>query len=181
MVVVFFAEGFEEVEALATVDVLRRAKIDVKMIGIHEILVRGSHGIGVEMDGGFEDIGSINDVQCIVLPGGMPGSNNLKASGKVGEWLKKAEASGKYVAAICAAPIVIGHFGIMEGKKFTCYPGFEKELPNHLHVPESVVADGKLITAKGIGVALDFGLEIVKHLKDSATSDALRAQMVMKS
>ncbi|MDW7659805.1 MAG: DJ-1/PfpI family protein [Bacillota bacterium] len=181
MVVVFFAEGFEEVEALATVDVLRRAKIEVKMIGIHEKLVRGSHGISVEMDGGFEDIGSIDNVQCIVLPGGIPGATNLKASAKVGEWLKKAESNGKYVAAICAAPIVIGHFGIMEGKKFTCYPSFEKELPNHLHIPESVVTDGKLITAKGVGVALDFGLEIVKHLKDPITSDTLRAQMMMRN
>lgn len=180
MVVVFFAEGFEEVEALATVDVLRRAKIDVKMIGIHERCVKGAHGISVEMDGGFEDIGSIDDVQCIVLPGGMPGSNNLKADTMVGKWLKTAEVNGKYVAAICAAPIVLGHFGIMEGKKFTCYPGFEKDLPNHSHVLEPVVTDDKLITARGVGVALDFGLEIVKHLKDPITSDALRAQMVMR-
>lgn len=180
MVIVFFAEGFEEVEALGTVDVLRRAKIDVKMIGIHDKSVKGSHGIIVKMDGGFDDIGSIDDVECIVLPGGMPGANNLKANEKVGEWLKKAESNGKYVAAICAAPLVLGHFKIMEGKNFTCYPSFEKHLPNHQHVAESVVVDGKLITAKGVGVALDFGLKIVEHLKDSSTSETLRTSMVMK-
>ncbi len=180
MVIVFFAEGFEEVEALGTVDVLRRAKIDVKMIGIHDKTVEGSHGIIVKMDGGLEDIGSIDDVECIVLPGGMPGANTLKASEKVGKWLKQAESNGKYVAAICAAPLVLGHFEIMEGKKYTCYPGFEKHLPNHQHVSGSVVVDGKLITAKGVGVALDFGLKIVEHLKDTDASDTLRASMVMK-
>ncbi|MBE0449619.1 MAG: DJ-1/PfpI family protein [Clostridia bacterium] len=180
MVVVFFAEGFEEVEALGTVDVLRRAKIDVKMIGIQSMTVKGSHGINVGMDGVFEDLGSVDDLECIVLPGGMPGTDNLKANDKVGKWLKNAEANGKYIAAICAAPIVLAHFGIMKGKKFTCYPGYEKDLPNHVHVSESVVTDGKLITARGVGVALEFGLEIVKHLKNPITSDALRTQMVMR-
>ena len=127
MFYVFLAEGFEETEALAPVDVMRRAKLDVKTVGVTGECVTSSHGVPVKADITIDNI-DLDDVQGVVLPGGMPGTLNLEANEKVLEAVKYSCENGKIVAAICAAPSILGHLGILDGKKATCFPGFEKEL-----------------------------------------------------
>ena len=125
MFYVFLAEGFEETEALAPVDVMRRAKLDVKTVGVTGECVTSSHGVPVKADITIDNI-DLDDVQGVVLPGGMPGTLNLEANEKVIEAVKYSCENGKIVAAICAAPSILGHLGILDGKKATCFPGFEK-------------------------------------------------------
>lgn len=179
MVYVFFAEGFEEVEGLSVVDVLRRAGITVQMVGIKEKKVRGAHGINIEMDVLIDEIDENQPVEALVLPGGIPGTTNLMASAKLGKLLKHAEKNDKLIAAICAAPSALAHFEVMEGKKATCYPGFESKMERYIHVTDSVVQDGNLITGKGVGVALQFALEIVRVLKSEPAANTLRGQMLL--
>ena len=127
MFYVFLAEGFEETEALAPVDVMRRAKLDVKTVGVTGECVTSSHGVPVKADITIDNI-DLDDDQGVVLPGGMPGTLNLEANEKVLEAVKYSCENGKIVAAICAAPSILGHLGILDGKKATCFPGFENEL-----------------------------------------------------
>ncbi len=156
MVYVYLAEGFEEIEALAPVDILRRCGVEVKTVGVTGKVVSGSHGICVEADILPEAV-SLADAQMLVLPGGIPGTPNLEKDARVTEALKAANAQGKYIAAICAAPSVFGHLGLLAGKKATCYPGFEPELAGAETLEDGVVCDGNIITAKGAGRASDFG------------------------
>ena len=173
MVYMFLAGGFEEIEALCPLDLLRRAGVEVTTVGIGGDMIRGAHGITVQADipeGLYADAAP----EMVILPGGMPGSKNLDESRTVDTALKVAARRGAYIAAICAAPMVLGHRGLLQGKEAICYPGFEKELTGAKISNKRVVRDGNVITAAGMGVALEFGLELVAALKGREVAENLR-------
>lgn len=173
MIYMFLANGFEEIEALCPLDLLRRAGLEVTTVGIGGEAVCGSHGIVVNAD--IPEILYADAApEMVILPGGMPGSKHLDESRTVDVALRAATKSGAYIAAICAAPMVLGHRGLLQGKNAICYPGFEKELTGATLSDKKVVRDGNIITAAGMGVALDFGLELVKVLKGEDAALALR-------
>lgn len=159
MVYLFLAEGFEEVEAITPVDILRRAGVDVATVAVadsQDKVVIGAHGIKVTADLSLTDI-NYDDIDAIVLPGGMPGTRNLDASEDVRQALKYSFDNDRLICAICAAPSVLGHLGFLKGKKATCFPGFEKELHAAVFTGAEVTIDGKIITADGPGAAMQFG------------------------
>ena len=180
MIYVFLAEGFEEIEALTPVDILRRAGLEVTTVGIGKELIRGAHGIFVQAD--MVDVMYRDSApEMLILPGGMPGSTNLDESKTVDAALKAGARKGAYLCAICAAPLVLGKRGYLEGKRAVCYPGFEGYLTGAtVSETEGVVRDGNVITAKGMGVAFDFGLELVRALKDNETADKIKASVYAK-
>ncbi|MGT2910691.1 DJ-1 family glyoxalase III [Streptococcus cameli] len=161
-VAVLLAEGFEEIEALTPVDVLRRAEITCETIGLSSLEVTGSHGITVKADKVFD--GNLSEYDLIVLPGGMPGSAHLRDHDGVIKALQKASLSHQKIAAICAAPIVLEKAGLLEGKNYTCFPGKEKEIATGNHQTEIVVVDDNLITSRGAGTALAFSYQLVDIL-----------------
>lgn len=173
MIYVFLADGFEEVEALATVDVLRRAGLEVKTVGVTGGIVSGSHSIPVVCDAAIEDIKPDESLQAVVLPGGMPGTTNLEKSEKVNEFIDYAVSNDKYVCAICAAPSILGKKGLLDGREAICFPGFEEYLYGAEVSDKSVVADGKFITAKACGVALKFGKVIAEQFIGKEKADML--------
>ena len=150
MVYVFLADGFEDIEALAPIDILRRANVDVKTVGVTGKEVTSSHGVTVKADISVSDIKLDSDLELIVLPGGMPGTLNLEASVGVQKAIDFCAANDKYIAAICAAPSILGHKGLLKGKKATCFPGFEKDLVGADACSDLVVIDGKFITGNGL-------------------------------
>ena len=153
---VFLAEGFEEIEGLTVVDILRRAGIDVVTISVMgQKEVCGSHKITVLADALFEEV-NFEEYEGIVLPGGMPGTTNLGGHSGVNQIIKSFAEQGKLVAAICAAPSVLGQAGILEGKKAACYPGFEDKLTGAEVTFEEVAEDGNVITSRGMGTAIPF-------------------------
>lgn len=163
-VIVFLADGFEEVEALTPVDLLRRAGADVKMVSISdELTVRGAHNIYINADSKISDVNE-HDVDLFVLPGGMPGTKNLDKDEKVTSIIKNAFDDNKLIGAICAAPSVLGHVGILKDKSACCYPGFEGELTGADVKFEPVVESGNVITSRGMGTAIDFGLKLIELL-----------------
>ena len=176
MVYVFLAEGFEEMEALAPIDRLRRVGVEVTTVGVGGKLIKGAHGVGFTADSDGEDL-DFSDVDCVVLPGGMPGTTNLDASPMVEICLMKAAEKKALISAICAAPSVLGHKGLLKGKKATCFPGFEEDLLGALHTGAPVEKDGNIITARGAGVALDFALALVAELKGETAAKELRESL----
>ena len=174
MIYLFLANGFEETEALVPLDLLRRAGCEVTTVGVGgSDTVRGSHGITVMAD--LPDTMFADSApEMVVLPGGMPGAKNLAESPVVGAALRATARNGGYLAAICAAPMVLGRAGLLAGKNATCFPGFEKELTGAKVMTDRVVTDGKVITAAGMGVAMQFGLELVKALRGKDAAEALR-------
>lgn len=160
MIIVLLADGFEEIEALTPVDMLRRAGADVKTVGVTSKIAVGSHGIPVVCDITPDEI-PMNDVSMAIFPGGMPGALNLDAAPCTDEIISSVLARGGRIAAICAAPLVFGRRGLLNGKRATCYPGFENELVGAICTDEGVVTDGQITTAKAMGVALDFAKELV--------------------
>ena len=179
MVLVLLADGFEEIEALTPVDILLRGGVAVKTVGIGSKTVKGSHGISVLCDLDEEEAARC-DFDMLILPGGMPGATNLDNSPTVQNLLADAVEGGKRIAAICAAPFILGKRGLLKGKKATCYPGFEEELKGATLTDAGVVTDGKITTAKGMGVALDFALELLSLLKNEAEAERV-GQAVMKT
>ena len=177
-VYLFLAPGFEEIEALTVVDLLRRASISITTVSISDSLnVTGSHNISVVADTLFSDC-DFTDGDMFVLPGGAPGTCNLNAYEPLKNLLRKAFADGKYIAAICAAPMVLGHLGFLEGRKATCYPGFEEHLLGADHTTESVIVDGTIITSRGLGTAIDFSGELIALLLDRSISDQIKKQII---
>ncbi len=173
MIYVFLANGFEEVEALAPVDLLRRAGKQVTLVGIGGEEIQGAHGITVRAD--------IPDVlfrdpnpEAILLPGGMPGAKNLDASPVVDTAIRVTAKNGGYVCAICAAPYLLGKRGLLKGKKATCYPGFEPELTGATVTGERLVQDDRFVTAMGPGVAVEYGFLLVELLAGKDKADELR-------
>ena len=177
MIYLFLAEGFEEIEALAPLDILRRAGKQVRTVGVTGKTVTGSHGIPVECDMVVQDVDPDETPEAVILPGGMPGTKHLDNSLFVAAFSKAVFKNGGLVCAICAAPSVLGHNGILAGKKATCFPGFESELKGAVLSEQSVCRDGNVITAKGAGVALDFGFAIVSALCGDDTAKKLAASM----
>ncbi|MHC1748867.1 MAG: DJ-1 family glyoxalase III [Cellulosilyticaceae bacterium] len=175
--IIYFAEGYEEVEAIATVDVLRRAKIEVIMVGIDGKIIESSRGIKINMDMEIEQV-TYEDVDLLVIPGGMPGVSNLEKNEKVKKSLENFNEEGKLIGAICAAPSLLGKLGILKGKKATCYPGFEMYLKDAEYCDEKVVVDANIITAKGAGVSLDFAYSIVEIMKGKELAKELRKAMI---
>ena len=172
----FLADGFEEVEALAPLDLLRRAGLDIKTVGIGKKQITGAHGIKVEADLSEDQLGGVAD--AVILPGGMPGTLNLDASKTVEGALLATHKNGGYVCAICAAPRVLGRLGLLDGKRFTCYPGTEELVPNGIFTAERVTVDGKIVTARGMGCAVDFGLALVDLFCGKETADKLRTATI---
>ncbi len=170
MVYVFLADGFEEIEALATVDIIRRAGIECTTVGVGNAVITGAHNIKVTADSTTLKYG---DVDAVILPGGMPGTANLEQSDIVISAVKYAADNNKLIAAICAAPSILGHLGLLEGKTATCYDGFEKDLIGARVSGDKVCVDGNIITARGAGVAIDFALEIVAFLKNRKTAEKI--------
>ncbi len=176
MIYVFLADGFEETEAIAPIDVMRRAKLEVKTVGVTGEYVTSSHRITVKADILPEDI-NFDDIEGVVLPGGMPGTLNLEASKYVIEAVKYSYENGKIVAAICAAPSILGHLGYLEGRKATCFPGFESELKGADYTAAHTETDGSIITAKGAGCAIEFGHAIVTALRSKKSADIVIENM----
>ena len=179
MIYMFLAEGFEEVEALAPLDLIRRAGLEIKTVGVGSKVVVGSHGIPVTADITADEL-SDNNPDMIILPGGMPGTKNLDASETVHKAIADAVKNDAYICAICAAPMILGKLGLVRGKNAVCYPGFEEYLDGATVPDKKVVRDGKIITAKGMGAAIEFGLAIVSALKDEKTADSLAVATISK-
>lgn len=176
MIYILTAPGFEEVEALAPVDLLRRAELEAVIAGVGSRMVTGSHGIQIISDMLVEEVDP-ETIDMLVLPGGMPGTLNLEKSPVVQKLIDHCVERGKWVCAICAAPSILGHKGLLEGKEAICFPGFESELAGAKLSASPVVRDGKIITAKGAGVAIDFGLMLVEVLKGQAVAQKLRSSL----
>ncbi len=177
MVYMFLAEGFEEIEALCPLDLMRRASIDVTTVGVGGKSVTGAHGITVLADIADVDFRA-DDMEMVFLPGGMPGTLNLAASKTVIGAIRSAVDYDSYIAAICAAPSILGDMGLLKGKQAVCYPGFEDRLTGATIPERKVVLDDNVLTAKGMGAALEMGLKIVEIFKGKAFADDLRNAVI---
>lgn len=161
MIYAFLADGFEETEAIAVIDVIRRAGIPLTTVSIKDSTeVTGSHNIKVMADSKIDDV-DFEKADLLFLPGGVTGTKNLGECKKLCTELKSFAQKGKRLAAICAAPSILGQLGLLEGKKATCYPGWEDKLSGAEYIPEKVITDGNISTGKGMGASIDLGLEIV--------------------
>ncbi|MCM1088895.1 MAG: DJ-1/PfpI family protein [Muribaculaceae bacterium] len=177
-VCVFFAEGYEEIEALTVVDILRRAGVTVEMVSITgEKKVTGSHKIPVEMDKLFEEV-DFEQTDMIVLPGGMPGTINLEAFEPLMKQVEAFYAQKKYIAAICAAPSIFGHRGMLQGRCACANPGFESHLEGADVKKEPAVVDGHVITSRGMGTAIPFGLAILGQLEGADAVAKMKEKIV---
>jgi len=179
-VAVLLADGFEEIEAVTVIDVLRRADIQVRTLALKDKLVKGAHGIDIHADGLLE-VEQGMDWDLVVLPGGQPGANTLRDDPRVESLLERQLGHNKMVAAICAAPIALGAHGMLKGRNVTCYPGFEDQLIDAHLSRETVVIDQKLTTSRGPGTALAFALALVTQLKGQTLADKLRQEMQANS
>lgn len=171
MVALLLADGFEEVEAATPIDILRRAGIEVKTFSIStEQYVCGAHNIMIDSD---DYIGNIDygEVDAVILPGGLQGTQNLGNCKDVQHILDYMYENNKIICAICAAPSILGKSGYLKGKRATCFPGFEEYLKGAEYTAERVTVDGRFITSKGMGTAMDFALAIVEYIKDKKTAD----------
>ena len=180
MVYLFLAEGFEEIEALCPLDLLRRAGADVKTVGVTGAWVKGSHGITVQADIACRDIVLDESLEMVIFPGGMPGTTNLENSKEAMDALDYAYRHGVTIAAICAAPSIPGKRGYLSGRNAVCFPGFEKYLTGANISEKSVVTDENFITGKGMGAALPFGLALVESLYGPDEAEKLRANIQAK-
>ena len=177
-VIVFLAEGFEETEALSVIDILRRAEIPVTSVSVEkDKMVKGAHDVPVQADMLFDDV-DFDKYDMIVMPGGMPGAKNLKEHEGVRKQVT-AFVKDKQVGAICAAPMVLGSLGLLDGKRVTCYPGFEPELIGATVTGEAVTVDGNIITGKGPALAMKFSLQIVETLAGKAMRDEVSNALLM--
>ena len=176
-IMVPFADGFEEIEAITNIDVLRRAEINVITISLEKKIVEGAHNIEFITEGNINDV-DITQLEGIVLPGGMPGAVNLRDDKKIIDIVKELYKNNKLIGAICAAPIVLEKAGIINDKKVTSYPGFENKLKSCEYKSDRVVIDGNIITGRGPGTALEFALSIVRYLKNDKISEQIRKDMI---
>ncbi|MGN1414531.1 MAG: DJ-1 family glyoxalase III [Anaerovoracaceae bacterium] len=180
MVLIHLAAGFEEVEALTAADLLRRAKIDCRLVSVTgERVVAGAHGIRVEADCLFEEA-DYAACQMIVLPGGLPGAHGLRDHEGLGREIVRFSEEGKPLAAICAAPLVLGYRDVLQGRKATIYPGMEDHLTGGIHVDRPVVRDGNLITGQGPAFAMEFALELVAFLKGEKAAKDMRKDLLLE-
>lgn len=176
MIYVFLADGFEECEALVPTDILLRAGFELKTVGVTGKNVKGSHSIEVVCDLTDKEI-TTDNLEAIILPGGMPGTLNLEKSNTVQKFIDYAYNNNLIIGAICAAPSILGHKGILKGKNATCFTGFEKDLIGAKVTGEPVEVSGNIITAYGAGAAFPFGFELLSKLTDEKTSENMKKQM----
>ena len=177
---VFLATGFEDIEAIAPVDIMRRAGLEVQTVSITgEEIVTSAHGVGIASDLLLSDV-DFSSAEMLVLPGGLPGSTNLDACKPLTEAIKRHFESGGPIAAICAAPLVYGHLGLLKGRRATCYPGVERELTGATYTAAIVERDGNIITGKGPAAAFEFGYTIVDFFLGEGASQPLRQGMIYK-
>lgn len=177
-VIMVFAPGFEEVEALTCVDLLRRVGVTVKMVSLNgEKLVVGARNITVQMDEAFSEVNH-SETDAILLPGGLPGTTHLRNSESLKTFLIQMNADKRWIGAICAAPTVLIDCHVADGKAVTSYPDFEGEFKNSVYRKESVVRDGNIITSRGVGTAIDFALEFVRVLVSEDAAEKLAAAIV---
>lgn len=179
MLYLTLADGFEETEAIAALDVIRRAKLDIKTVGVGGEYITSAHGVTVKADITADKI-NLEDAEGVILPGGMPGTLNLQKSAEVKALIEHCAASGALVAAICAAPMIIGDMGLLNGKRATCFPGYEENLIGALETEDYVVTDGNFITARGGGVTLEFGAAIVNYISGTDAGNKVLKQMQKK-
>ncbi|MBW2493198.1 MAG: DJ-1/PfpI family protein [Deltaproteobacteria bacterium] len=179
-VVVVLATGFEEIEAATPIDVLRRAGVDVVVAGVGSTAVQGAHGVTYQCDSALEDI--LSTPRAIVLPGGLPGAENLGKSGAVKEMALKVNENGGICAAICAAPaLTLAKYGVLNDRTATCYPSFEKEFDSSTKPSEDrVVVDGNIITSRGPGTSLEFSLKLAAMLVGQEAADEIQDQMLAR-
>jgi 4-methyl-5(b-hydroxyethyl)-thiazole monophosphate biosynthesis len=171
-VLTILATGFEETEAVAVIDLLRRAEIEVTICGLGDKIVTGSHEITIHCDTMISDV-AVDDFDCLFLPGGQPGTNNLKNDPQVINLIRQFDISKKWITAICAAPTVFQAAGILSGKKVTSYPAERESFTDSVYLEENVVRDGKIITSRGVGTAIEFALYLIGVLKDHETRKML--------
>lgn len=174
MVYVFLADGFEETEMIAPWDILIRGGLEVKLVGVTGEYVTGAHSITVKSDMSLDEV-DVKKGDMFILPGGMPGTSNLDKNEKVREIILEAYNEGKYVAAICAAPMVLGKLGILKGKKATCFPGFEEYLDGAHLVREHAVRDGNVVTSIGAGGALEFGFALLGCFDENKANEVRKS------
>ena len=184
MILVFLADGFEEIEALTPVDILRRAGYDTKTVSVgkgRDKVVNGAHGIPVCADLTMKEAKKIcAEPEMIVLPGGMPGAKNLDSDSEVDAYVKEAYDRGGYIGAICAAPMILGKRGMLDGKCATCFTGFEKELVGAVVTGGRVEIDGNIVTACGMGAACEFALALIKVMKGESAAEDMRLAILAK-
>ena len=182
MIYTFLADGFEEIEALCPIDMLRRAGLEETTIAVHpdpqhgDRLVTGSHGIGVMADRSYTEMAAQpvpDDLEMVILPGGMPGAKHLDGSALVERYLQAADRKGAFMAAICAAPMVLGKRGYLNGKKAVCYPGFEEYLTGAEVCDTAVAVDGNVVTGCGMGAAMAFGGTLIRLMKGAEKEEAI--------
>jgi 4-methyl-5(b-hydroxyethyl)-thiazole monophosphate biosynthesis len=177
---IHLAEGFEEIEAVTIIDVLRRAGLNVISVSVTgNRMVKGSHNIEMKADLLFDEV-DFTSGEMIILPGGMPGSKNLNEHAGLKRQILEYQKTGKYLAAICAAPIVFGNLGILNGKRAVCYPGYEAHLTGADVQSNSYIVDNNIITGRGVGAALNFSLEIVRILVGEERALQLRKAMLVE-
>ncbi len=178
MIYLFLATGFEDIEALAPLDIVRRAGLEITTVSITgENVVYSAHGVGVVADALLENV-DLADAAMIVLPGGLPGSTNLDACEPLRQAILAHHAQGKPLAAICAAPMVYGHLGILDGVKATCYPGVQSHLKGAQYTGDIVTCDGQFITGRGPAAAMAFGYAIAEHFLGEEAVAPLREGMI---
>ncbi len=179
MVYMFFADGFEEVEALCPLDIMRRAGIEVTTVGVGSRLIVGAHRICISTDITDEDyMEGDTSAELIFLPGGMPGTTNLDATPAVHHAIDRAIEDNSYIAAICAAPSILGRRGLLRSREAICYPGLESKLEGAIISDKRLVLDGKILTAAGMGVALEMALYIVELLVSKEKAQTIRHSII---
>ena len=178
-VAVFLAPGFEEIEAVIPIDVLRRAEVEVIVAGLQPGPVTGSHGITIQPDATIEEVRP-EDVDMVVLPGGLPGTDNLREDGRVREFIRKMDEAGKYTCAICAAPTVLKAAGVVRGRALTSHPAVKQDLARLNYREDRVVVHGSMVTSRGPGTAMEFALELVRLLEGEQKADELATFMLAR-
>ncbi|AQW86056.1 DJ-1/PfpI family protein (DUF4066 domain) [Campylobacter pinnipediorum subsp. caledonicus] len=177
-VAIILADGFEEIEAITIIDILRRAGIDVSVVGLNQALVNGAHDITVKANILLDELDETS-FDMIILPGGLTGTNNLANNNKVLEVLNYFNKKGKYISAICAAPMVLSKAGVLKNN-FTCYPGFENEVRNFGYInDQNVVIDGNIITSKGPATAMEFSLALIKELLGENKLNEIKKEILL--
>lgn len=179
MVYMLLGTGFEETEAVAPLDLLRRAGVNVATVGINGKTIYGSHGIGIEADLELGQM-DLTNLEMIILPGGLGGVASIKASGAALDAVRFAWENGRYVAAICAGPTVLAQLGITDGKKVTCFPSCAEQMGNAVLLTQAAVTDGTVITGTSAGCAIPFGLALIAALKGQEAADAIEKQIVIR-
>lgn len=180
MVYILLGTGFEEIEALTPVDLLRRAGVEVKTVGLNGKMVFGGHAIGVQCDMTIDEL-DVKDAEMIVLPGGLGGVASIRGCQRALEAVKAVYDSGKYVAAICAGPTVLAELGLLAGVRATCYPGQIPNMKDALVVPDAAcVTDGRIITGTSAGTAVPFALALIEALRGADAAKAIADQIVIR-